>query len=217
MNRWRNPSLHGEHPSVEWTAKSSLDATYPTKGESMRPQNRILVAATTAAMAFTLSAVPAQGAVTELSDNVWFIGKGDVQTAFGWDAKTTDTYFDKVGFRHIQVTIKEVTCVSGSGNERRVTGVSTETSAVTKSVAMESRRNGSSVVTGAFAEVSGKLGDETRDDCAEGEKAQGGTTTHKYEALVAFLKVDVTSKKGVITTEESERIIWSADIIGGEE
>jgi hypothetical protein len=183
----------------------------------MRPKNRILVAATTGVMMLALSAAPVHGAVTELSDNVWFIGKGDVQTAFGWDAKTTDTYFDKVGFRHIQVTIKEVTCVSGSGNERRVTGVSTETSAVTKSVAMESRRNGSSVVTGAFAEVGGKLGDETKDECAEGEKPQGGKTTHKYEALVAFLKLDVTSKKGVITTEESERVIWSADIIGGEE
>lgn len=42
--------------------------------------------------------------------NVWTVGKGDVQSLFGWDAKTTDAQFASVGFTYEKTTTANVLC-----------------------------------------------------------------------------------------------------------
>jgi hypothetical protein len=107
-------------------------------------------------------------AVTQLeadhpSGATWFVGKGDVQSAFGWSAKETDSRIDEVVFTYIREETREFDCVANNGENgvRRVSTVVDTTvtrEATTRSTAVETRTTGkrtASSVTGVWVTLTG--------------------------------------------------------------
>jgi hypothetical protein len=185
----------------------------------MNFKNRSAVVATIGAFMLALSAATANAAVTEIGDNAWFVGKGDVQTALGWDAKTTDANADSVTFIHKVTTTTTYSCVDTErGQYEEVVGSKQESSSTTKSTDASARKNGSSVVTGWNVAVSGSPVTLTNNDpgCSAGFIRNGLKETTKFEELIVSATSSVTKKNGTVVVSSSASI-WDRTIKGSEE
>lgn len=61
--------------------------------------------------AVALSVNSASATVIRIDNgNTWTVGKGDVQSLFGWNAKTTDQQFGNVSFRYQRTRHSDVVC-----------------------------------------------------------------------------------------------------------
>jgi hypothetical protein len=127
----------------------------------------------------------------------WFVGKGDVQSAFGWNAKQTDARFDDVTFRY-ELTVETVTrCVdTDKGTYSEVVGSMKEVSETIRTAAVDTRKNKSAVTTGAFLT---KTGTPVRNahggDCDEGFARSSLKETTKSQTLIA-------------TYNGTDRVVW---------
>jgi hypothetical protein len=182
----------------------------------MNFKTRSAVIGTIGAFMLALSAIPAQAAVTEIvgSDNEWFVGKGDVQTALGWDAKTTDANFESVSFVHRVTTTTTYSCVdTANGQYEEIIGSKVESSSTTKKTDSTARKNGSSVVTGWTVAVSGSPVTVTDNDpsCSAGFIRNGLKSSTKFEELIVSGAASVTKKNGTVV-ESSSATIWTLTI-----
>jgi hypothetical protein len=164
---------------------------------------RTVTALTVALMMLATIVGPAMAVVVYDADDQhtwdWQVGKGDVQSAFGWSAKQTDARFDDVTYTHKRIVTTEYSCVdTASGQYTTVVGTRTDVSSTTKSSQSETRKNKSSVVTGAFVTKAAQLGSEVREgECPSGyarSSLKTKSTTHELSAWY----------------QGQERVIWTS-------
>jgi len=182
----------------------------------MKKSIRAAVVASISAAALVFSASMSSAAVTRLVDDErgdWFVGKGDVQSAFGWDAKTTDSNFAKVVFSYKKTVETTFDCVNGSGNNATYVSNETTEQATSRITDLETRtgkKGTATTITGAFVTLTGtptKTG--STPSCPVGSVQNSSKTTITYEELFTSLTTTVTTRKGTTTTEDV-RLIWTA-------
>jgi hypothetical protein len=127
----------------------------------------------------------------------WFVGKGDVQSAFGWNAKQTDARFDEVTFRYELTVTTVFGCVDTErGTYNEVVGSMREVSATIRKTAVDTRRNKASVTTGFFLTKGGQpIKDESSSSCDEGWMRNNLRETTRSSVLIA-------------TFDETDKVIW---------
>lgn len=148
----------------------------------------------------------------------WTVGKGDVQSLFGWNARETDREFEGVTFRYEKLTTKTGTCefnvVSGSGKSRVVEEKSEENHSVigvmTRELQYHVKKNSQGNVTGATiwpgesstTVESPKLCTNLTYVLGEGESLQGN-------AVAKEVSMTVTEQIFVIH-DLDEHLLWSS-------
>jgi len=71
----------------------------------------LVATASAAVVAAVISAGAVDATVIRIDNgNTWTVGKGDVQSLFGWNAKTTDSQFQNVSFRYEKIRHSDVVC-----------------------------------------------------------------------------------------------------------
>lgn len=76
----------------------------------MKILKQIGVAAAMATLVATVGSQASAVVVRVDNGNVWTVGKGDVQSLFGWNAQTTDANFAGVSFLYEKLTTTDVIC-----------------------------------------------------------------------------------------------------------
>lgn len=105
------------------------------------------------ALAIGMAAAPASASVTfDPATGTGFVGKGDVQLAFGWNNQTLQTNASGIAFSYNNVATYSATCtwVTGEGTRGEQThnvDIPRETS-VNAEIAFETRKNNQSMITG---------------------------------------------------------------------
>lgn len=114
---------------------------------------KIAVSAATAAVAVSLAALPASAAVSfDSSTGTGFVGKGDVQLAFGWNNQALQQNVSGVTFTYEATDTYAATCTWTTGEGTR--GEKTHnvdiprSTSVNSTVAYESRKNSQQQITG---------------------------------------------------------------------
>jgi hypothetical protein len=172
----------------------------------MNFKTRSAVVATIGAFMLALSAVPSQAIVYEVTDGSahFFVGKGDVQSAFGWDAKKSDANFDKVAFRYEDVTVETIDCVDGNGQSAEVVGTVFTTDSTFRSTAFTVRQT-KVTVTGAWVTKVGNTNVKgAKPECAEGKLQQSSARSVSTEKLIATISETIKGKTNV-----TEAVIWT--------
>ncbi len=147
----------------------------------------------------------ANAAVTLQEDGSWFVGKGDVQSAFGWDSKTTDANFEKVTFRYTKVTEETVDCITRDRGTVTLHGTVSATSETTRSTVYEIRKSGkktTQVVTGAFVTLTGTpstVGSSPDCSAVEGVVDNSTKVTVVTETLIAEIESTWKGKKNILS------------------
>jgi hypothetical protein len=174
---------------------------------------RFLVAAVAAAL--VVGAAGTASAIVTYDGDAWTIGKGDVQSAFGWNAKQTDANFSSVTFEYKKVETTIYDCmnrITGTPTGRVVEGVKTDVSPTVRSTLVETRRNGSSVVTGATVTRTGTptgtdvVGtcEDNNDNDINGIALRSPRETTTVETLTAKIP---DANKG--KTNVTEAVMWT--------
>ena len=192
-----------------------------TATDSSHGIRRSMLAALAAAALLVASALPAVAAVIRLADEDadFFVGKGDVQSAFGWDAKTTDTRIDSVTFTYTWERHYTFECraVDGSGKDRTahvLEGLS-GTRSTTRQTAYETRtskRSTTTTITGVFVTLAGDpevdaLTCPTMDDGLDWS-VHPGSRTLVGETESLFAHTTQAGRKGATTSVSA--LIWTA-------
>jgi hypothetical protein len=86
----------------------------------------VMAMTATAAFAYTLNA-----------DGTGFVGKGEVQTAFGWNNQQLQRNAEGVSFESVVVTERSWTCTNTNNDNTQVRERTTTTTAVNDSIARE--------------------------------------------------------------------------------
>jgi hypothetical protein len=108
---------------------------------------KLSLACAAAAASVVLVAAPAAASVTYDSAGYGFVGKGDVQTGFGWNNKTMQQNFGGVSFTFESEATYSAVCTFTTGNPDQPQSVQTHDitiprhTAVNATVAYEARRN----------------------------------------------------------------------------
>ena len=162
----------------------------------MRKKLTILLAV---AMTALLAATAAFAAVTFDPDTgTGFVGKGDVQQAFGWNNTQLQQNASGVTFSHVTSEERVRTCQTPGRPDLRLTEVVTRTTAINSQVAYETRNNKKGAITGFNLTGFGASSEETTftDDegnvitvgsngCPEGYNPSGAPETSSSEELIA--------------------------------
>jgi hypothetical protein len=152
---------------------------------------RTVTALTVALMMLATIVGPAMAVVVYDAEDLhawdWQVGKGDVQSAFGWSAKQTDARFDAVTFTYTKVKTVVISCVNtANGQYQEIVGSKTEIDSTTRLNAVEPRRNKSSVVNGAYITKTGQpVSSESDSACTAGYERNGLKETSTRETLTA--------------------------------
>ena len=130
--------------------------------------------------------------------NTWTVGKGDVQSLFGWNAKTTDANFDKVVFEYQKVTTAtgdcEYTVVTGDRNLKirsSVTGTATVTKTMTRTLLVEVKRNGQGNIVGATVSNGGS---STEVDIQKACETKAESTLASDETIQGKVKATLATR-----------------------
>jgi hypothetical protein len=174
----------------------------------MNANSKIAAALLAASLLFGVGG-SANAVVSLQEDGSWFVGKGDVQSAFGWDAKTSDTNFEKVTFKYKSVTEETVECVTKDRGSVTLHGTTASTSATERATVYEVRRSGknsSQVVTGAFVKLSGTpstVGSSPDCSTVGGVVDNSTKITVRTRTLLAEIEQSIKGKKNVVSA-----VIW---------
>jgi hypothetical protein len=124
-------------------------------------KNKLTIGASVLAAALVFSASAAQGAVTMNSDGVGFVGKGDVQMAFGWNDRALQANAGGVTFNYVLAESFAITCswTTGEGTKGEKTHHvdRTTTASVIGTLAYDTRKNKNKDVTGFILDGFGTM------------------------------------------------------------
>jgi hypothetical protein len=154
-------------------------------------------------LAFTAATLaPASAIVTRGDDGVWFVGKGDVQSLFGWDAKTSDAQFEGVTFTYKKTVTTTVDCITRYRGTVTVHGSITSTDGTQRTTAFDVRK-GKTTVTGAWVQLFGApVNTGSEPECEEGEVDNSSKVTVTKEELFAHtLQAGRKGNTGLIWSE----------------
>jgi hypothetical protein len=181
---------------------------------------RTVIAALVVPALLIVSALPAAAVVTRLVDQDadWFVGKGDIQSAFGWDAKTTDARIDSVTFTYAWERHYTYECqaVTGSGQTRTVhvqedLSGTLETARATAYETRTSKRSTTTTITGVLVTLSGQP-DVDGLTCPQIDgltwSVHPGSRTLTGEDETLYAHSTQAGRKGTSTTVTAA--IWSA-------
>jgi hypothetical protein len=115
----------------------------------------------------------------------WSVGKGDVQSALGWNAKQTDARFNDVVFTYVKTTETVTGCVdTATGRYNEVVGSKTDTDSTTRNNIVDDKRNKTQVVTGAYVTKTGApITSGSDGECDAGFARNSLRETSKTETL----------------------------------
>lgn len=137
----------------------------------------------------------------------WFVGKGDVQSAFGWTAKQSDANFPLVTFTYLKVVDIEYNCQLRDGQIVIDKGTATESSSTARVTAQDTRtsKNGTTTttVTGAYVSLTGGPTFSSSGGCSEGSAVMSTAVRTTTETLTAHSTA--AGRNGV-----SSAVIWTA-------
>jgi hypothetical protein len=155
-------------------------------------------------------AVPVSAIVTYDEADVyewdWFVGKGDVQSAFGWTAKQSDANFENVLFIFTKETVTVIGCVdTARGTYTEVIGSKTDSQTTDRATATEIRKK-TITVTGAFVTKTGAPVTESETgECSAGYERNNLREVSVTEKLTALISETIKGK-----TQVSSAIIWTS-------
>jgi len=183
--------------------EGQVDWSYEGKCKVMKTKLRISMAIVIASVMMVAGGT-ANAVVTLQEDGSWFVGKGDVQSAFGWDAKTTDANFEKVTFRYTKVEIETVDCITRDKGTVTLHGTVSATSETTRSTEYEIRKSGkrtTQVVTGAVVTRAGTpttVGSAPDCSTVQGVVDSSSKVTVVTETLFAEIESTLKGKKNIL-------------------
>jgi hypothetical protein len=94
---------------------------------NMKLLPKVLAGAGAATLLIGATAMPANAAVTfDTSDGTGFVGKGDIQTAFGWNNADLQTHAPDVSFAWHEVIRYDATCQVQTGNPNQPQSIRTQ-------------------------------------------------------------------------------------------
>jgi hypothetical protein len=145
----------------------------------MKRSFKALTRASLFALAF--AAAPAMAEVVLNSDGTGFVGKGDVQLAFGWNNAQLQANASALTFSYENLTVFSYTCTWLNGNETKTqTRTKRETIGIESDVTFDARRVNqvSGFILEGFDESFTESGDipAVGDECP-GYKGTGATVT----------------------------------------
>lgn len=170
-----------------------------------------MILASLVAAAFLGQAMVAQAAVVYEPGAGGFVGKGDVQVAFGWNNKQLQDNASKVTFTYDSTDVYEGTCTWEAGKSGNVqTKSRTISLGVDGSVAVEARKNSQGQITGfslgGFSEGEGsEIGSVPKAgelcDMAEGNGAVWSTDPIRVTEAMGGLYAHFEDQKVLLWSE----------------